>query len=189
MKRQQYVALLRGINVGGKNLIRMTDLKSCFEAAGYYDVVTFIQSGNVLFTAGETDLTHLTEQIEAVLSDRFGLEQARVVVVSHKMLGQILKQAPKGFGTEPENYRYDVMFCRKPLSPKEALKSISLNPEVDQGAHGTHALYFSRLIAKSAQSRLAKVVQVPFYREITVRNWNTTSKLLALMDARADSLA
>ena len=47
-----HVALLRGINVGGKNLIRMADLKACFEANGYVDVVTYIQSGNVLFTAG-----------------------------------------------------------------------------------------------------------------------------------------
>src|SRR3954447_13025802 len=106
----------------------MTDLKSCFEDAGFSDVVTFIQSGNVLFTSVENDLASLTEGIESILSDRFGLQQARVVVVSHKLLGQILKQAPEGFGTEPANYRYDVMFCRKPLNPRQALKEIVLNP-------------------------------------------------------------
>ena len=50
----QYVALLRGINVGGKNLIKMTELKICFEQQGFRDVTTYIQSGNVLFKSGES---------------------------------------------------------------------------------------------------------------------------------------
>ena len=51
----QYVALLRGINVGGNNLIKMADLKACFEAQGFGNVATYIQSGNVLFTSDDTD--------------------------------------------------------------------------------------------------------------------------------------
>ena len=65
-----HVALLRGINVGGKNLIRMADLKACFEEGGFADVATFIQSGNVLFTAGGT-ATELTDRIERLLSSAF----------------------------------------------------------------------------------------------------------------------
>ncbi len=61
----QYLALLRGINVGGKNIIKMAELKACFEANGFGDVATYIQSGNVLFSTPGGDLTSLTGQIEA----------------------------------------------------------------------------------------------------------------------------
>ena len=60
-----YVALLRGINVGGKNLIRMPALKACFEENGFEDVSTYIQSGNVLFSSSETSNAELTDRIEA----------------------------------------------------------------------------------------------------------------------------
>jgi uncharacterized protein (DUF1697 family) len=65
------VALLRGINVGGKNLIRMPALKACFEENGFDDVVTYIQSGNVLFTAPTTPAAELTRRIEAMLAQAF----------------------------------------------------------------------------------------------------------------------
>ncbi len=76
-----YVALLRGINVGGSNLIRMAALKACFEAEGFGDVATYIQSGNVLFTAGRANQQALTGQIEKALSRSFAY-QSRVVVRS-----------------------------------------------------------------------------------------------------------
>ena len=63
-----YVALLRGINVGGSNLIRMVALKACFEAKGFRDVATYIQSGNVLFTASRGNQATLTGRIEKALS-------------------------------------------------------------------------------------------------------------------------
>ena len=59
----RYVALLRGINVGGKNLIRMPALKAAFEAAGFEDVSTYIQSGNVLFSSPSRSARRLTEEI------------------------------------------------------------------------------------------------------------------------------
>jgi uncharacterized protein (DUF1697 family) len=55
----KYLALLRGINVGGNNIIKMVDLKACFEKMGFLDVSTYIQSGNVLFSSPETSLTKL----------------------------------------------------------------------------------------------------------------------------------
>lgn len=69
----RYVALLRGINVGGKNLIRMPDLKRCFEEMGFADVVTYIQSGNVIFAAGDAagDRAGIVQRIEAGLAERF----------------------------------------------------------------------------------------------------------------------
>jgi len=99
----RYVALLRGINVGGKHSIRMTDLKACFEAQGLDDVATYIQSGNVVFTA--------------------------------------------------------------------------------RGGKGV--LYFSRLVARVTESQLARVVKLPIYKSMTIRNWRTTTTLAQMVDGEA----
>src|SRR5436190_20834855 len=80
-----YVALLRGINVGGRNPIKMPALKDCFEANAFEDVATYIQSGNVLFTSPETRASELTRRIEAMLAEAFGYE-ATVVVRNRRQM-------------------------------------------------------------------------------------------------------
>lgn len=179
----RYLALLRGINVGGNNLIRMADLKACFEGMGFSDVVTYIQSGNVVFTAKAGSAAGLTEKIEKELAARFAYP-ARVVVVSHAELREAVRGAPKGFGADPAKYRYDVIFLKKPLSAKAAMKSVSVRPGVDAAHLGKRVLYFSRLVARATQSRLSKVVQTPAYQHMTIRNWNSATALLAIMDGR-----
>jgi uncharacterized protein (DUF1697 family) len=71
-----YVALLRGINVGGKNLIKMPELKACFEVAGFQEVVTYIQSGNVPFRSAGSGSAALARRIEEMLTSTFGYRQA-----------------------------------------------------------------------------------------------------------------
>ncbi len=66
----RYIALLRGINVGGKNLIKMPDLRACFEENGFLSVVTYIQSGNVIFESEESSAPRLTQRIETMLGAR-----------------------------------------------------------------------------------------------------------------------
>jgi uncharacterized protein (DUF1697 family) len=179
-----YVALLRGINVGGGNIIKMADLKACFEASKFKNVSTYIQSGNVLFESTETDQGKLISKIEKALSRTFSPYKARVMLRSHAELLQIVREAPKGFGREPQKFRYDVLFLKEPMTAAEAMTSMTTKPGVDVVAMGSDVLYFSRLIAKAAQSHLARIVSLPVYQHMTIRNWNTTSKLLALMDAR-----
>ena len=181
MKNNHYLALLRGINVGGKNIIKMADLKACFESLGFADVVTYIQSGNVLFKSAEKDKAKLTTMIEKGLSARFNYS-ARLVIVTHKELKKTVVSAPRGFGSDPEKFRYDVLFLKEPLTPKEAMKSVSTKDSVDAAFIGEHVLYFSRLISKAPQSHLTKIISMPVYQSMTIRNWNTTTKLLALME-------
>jgi len=176
----RYVALLRGINVGGNNLIKMTALKSCFEKQGLTDVSTYIQSGNVVFTADAAGAHALVARIERALGTAFDYE-ANVVLRTRKQMQEIVSRAPKGFGTQPDKYRYDVIFLRPPLTAAAAIKSVPTAPGVDQAHAGTGVLYFSRLIAEASRSRLSKIVSSPIYKSITIRNWNTTTKLLQLM--------
>ena len=126
----RYLALLRGINVGGNNIIRMVDLKACFESMGFDRVVTYIQSGNVLFDSSENDMEKLTNTIENSLSDRFAYN-ARVVLITQKMVQRVVAQAPNGFGTEPEAYRYDVFFLKEPMTTTVAKESIKTRDGVD----------------------------------------------------------
>ena len=178
---KQYVALLRGINVGGKNLIKMADLKACFEELGYVDVLTYIQSGNVIFRAGESENAGLERTLEAALSESFHYEST-VVVRSEGEIMEIVKHAPSGFGSDPEAYRYDVIFLKAPLTSTEAMKSITTKDGVDQAFTGEGVLYFSRLTSRASQSRLSRIVSMPIYQSMTIRNWNTTTKLLNLME-------
>jgi uncharacterized protein (DUF1697 family) len=184
MATAQYLALLRGINVGGGNLIKMTDLRACFEKTGLENVATYIQSGNVIFDSREGDAGRLTRNLERALSRTFSPYQATVVLCSHEKLRQIVRRAPRGFGSESKERRYDVVYLKEPLTPAEALKSVTTKEGVDEVFVGPSVLYFSRLIARATQSHLPRIASLPVYQGMTIRNWNTTSKVLALMDAR-----
>jgi uncharacterized protein (DUF1697 family) len=174
------VALLRGINVGGKNLIKMPALKACFEAGGFDDVSTYIQSGNVLFSASGAKPAELTHRIESMLAESFDYIPT-VVVRSRAQMQAIVDKAPRGFGTRPSTYRYDVIFLKEPLKAAAAIKALDPKPGVDEVHAGTGVIYSSRLEARATSSRLNKIVGSPIYPSVTIRNWNTTTKLLALM--------
>ena len=176
------VALLRGINVGGNNMISMVALRACFEEAGFTDVATYIQSGNVLFTPRrEMTTAALTKALEALLTSAFNY-QATVVVRDKQQMAAVVKQAPKGFGTKPDLYRYDVTFLKEPLTGPDALKVWPIKEGVDAVWAGPGVIYSSRLVAKAAESRMNRLVALPIYKRMTIRNWNTTTKLVALMD-------
>jgi len=177
-----YVALLRGINVGGNNLIKMTALKACFEGLGFHNVRTYIQSGNVLFLTRDLDPAALTGQIEDALSTTFSY-RSRVVIRSHQEMTAIVGQAPQDFGRDPDAYRYDVIFLKEPLTAAEAMQSVSTKDGVDRAYPGEGVLYFSRLTSKASQSRLTRIISLPVYQSMTIRNWNTTTRLLSMMEA------
>jgi uncharacterized protein (DUF1697 family) len=179
----RYVALLRGINVGGKNPIPMAGLKTCFEENGFDDVRTYIQSGNVVFSFASTDQAELTRQIERKLRTTFAHYDASVVIRSRSQMRAIVDKAPEGFGKEPAKFRYDVIFLKPPLTAKTALKSLSMKEGVDRGWAANGVLYFSRLTIRATSSRLNRVVSLPIYQQMTIRNWNTTTKLRELLDA------
>ena len=183
-RMNRYVALLRGINVGGRNPIRMTELRRCFEEQGFRDVATYIQSGNVLFTTAESITGDLVRRIEELLALTFNY-RASVVLRSRRQMQSIVARAPKGFGTEPTKYRYDVIFLKAPLTASAAMKSVVLREGVDEAHAGPGALYFSRLSSKAAQSRINKLVVLPIFKQMTIRNWNTTTKLLRLLEDAA----
>ncbi|MFT3714151.1 MAG: DUF1697 domain-containing protein [Archangium sp.] len=176
------VALLRGINVGGKNLIKMPALKACFERVpGVSEVSTYIASGNVAFTAAKAT-TALATKLSRAIRSEFGAE-VPVTLRDAKQLQAVLKSAPRGFGQQPKKYGYNVIFLFEPLKSREAVKHIELREGVDGVATGPGVLYAWRLAARASSSKISKIVYTPIYSQLTIRNWNTTVALRELTSA------
>lgn len=174
------MALLRGINVGGKNPVPMADLRTAFESEGFTAVRTYIQSGNVLFSSDQPR-AELEERIETMLEKRFGMALV-VVVRSRRQLRAAIEMAPDGFGTSPDTFHSDVIFLRSPLTPKKAMTVVQVRDGVDQAWPGTGVIYFARLSERRTESRLSRIVGTSEYQQMTVRNWSTASKLGTLID-------
>ena len=174
-----YLALLRGINVGGKNLIKMTDLRAAFEEMGFTDVVTYIASGNVFFRAPRQKREELAAGMESRLSRRFDTE-LKVVLLTDAQLRQVIEGAPRGFGGK--SHLCDVLFLRKPLTVKKAFNALEFREGIDRAWPGPGVIYFSRLASRASGSRLSKYAVLPEYKNTTIRSWTTTKKLLLKME-------
>ncbi len=176
-----YVILIRGINVGGKNKIPMTALKAQLEEQGFDDVITYIQSGNVILKSN-LDAKTLAPQIETLLSNKFKLDSPtiKVLVLTRAQLQTVIDDKPDGFGEEPDKYHSDAIFLIG-ITPDEALPAFSPREGVDKVWPGEGVIYSQRLSSQRTKSRLNKVMAAPAYKLMTIRNWNTTTKLLDML--------
>lgn len=110
----RYVALLRGINLGGRNRVVMADLRQLTEALGHTEVATYIQSGNVLFTSPDTDCDALADAIEQAIAASLAVRPA-VVVLSEADLAQVIADNP--FPGEANPRCLHAVFRRRDLAP------------------------------------------------------------------------
>jgi uncharacterized protein (DUF1697 family) len=181
MAGMRYVALLRGINVGGKSTIRMADLKECVEALGYDDVSTFIASGNVLFETKERSAAKLESAIERALERRFQLP-ITVVVRSRAEVGRIVKAIPaKWIGND--RLRVNVAFVRRTLDGRKLARQLPPREGIDEVVATRSAVIWATRRDALTRSGMQKLVGDPAYKDLTVRNVNTTLKLHELLDA------
>ena len=179
-----YVILIRGINVGGKNKVSMTGLKKCLEELGFSKVSTYIASGNVILESGKRP-DEIKAQIEAALPERFKLdsELIRVLVLTRKQLQAVIDNKPKGFGEQPEKYHSDAIFLMG-IDSAQAMPVFDPREGVDNVWPGDGVIYSQRLSAQRTKSRLSKIVGTPVYQSMTLRSWNTTTKLLKILEER-----
>ncbi len=91
----KYVSILRGINVSGQKKIKMTDLKSLYASLGFQDVITYIQSGNVIFTTDSNNKTELKEKIEKAIEEKYAF-RVPVVIRTHREISDIIDNNPLG---------------------------------------------------------------------------------------------
>jgi uncharacterized protein (DUF1697 family) len=177
-----YLILLRGINVGGKNKISMTELKRCLEVMGFSDVLTYIASGNVIVKSNKKAEV-VQALIEKALPENFRLdsELLKVLVLAHSQLKAIVKNKPKGFGEQPNKYHSDAIFLMG-IEAAQAMPVFSPKEGVDKIWIGTGVINSQRLSALRTKSRLNRIMVTPLYKSMTIRSWGTTTGLLDLME-------
>ena len=177
-----YVALLRGINVGGKNKVPMAGLKALLEEIGLEEVRTYIQSGNAIFRSPLAAGT-IARKIEQALTSAFKLddELVKVLVLSHAELKAVVEKRPKGFGAEPDKHHSDAIFLID-LDGEAAFGVFAPREGVDKVWQGEGVIYSQRLSAERTKSRLSRIVGTAPYKSMTIRSWATTLKLLELME-------
>jgi uncharacterized protein (DUF1697 family) len=176
-----FAILLRGINVGGKNIVPMAGLTKCLEELGFADVATYIASGNAML-ASDRPADEIRARIEVALTESFKLdsELIRVLVLSRKQLQFVVDHKPEGFGEQPEKYHSDAIFLMD-IDATQAMPVFNPRDGVDKVWPGDGVIYSQRLSAERARSRLNKIMASPLYKSMTIRNWNTTMKLLEIL--------
>lgn len=176
-----YVVLLRGINVGGKNKVPMAGLKKCLEDLGCSHVVTYIASGNAIVKSEKSPDT-LAAQIEKTLPKNFKLdsELVRVLVLTRKQLQAVIDNKPKHFGEQPGKYHSYALFLIG-IDADQVMPLFNPREGVDKIWSGKGVIYSQRLSVLRVKSRLNIIIGTPAYKAMTIRNWNTTTKLLELL--------
>jgi uncharacterized protein (DUF1697 family) len=173
----RYVALLRGINVGGRAVIKMADLCACIEDLGYGDVRTYIASGNVLFRSAERPAA-LETKIERALEKRFALP-IRVVVRSSREVTRIAESVPARW-IGADDVRVTVGFLMRGTTARSAARLLRPRDEIDELISAPGALMWAT--RKDALTRSGiRLIGTPLYKEMTLRNLNTTLKLAELL--------
>jgi uncharacterized protein (DUF1697 family) len=174
----RYAAFLRGINVGGKKTIKMTELKDAVESLGFKNIKTILASGNLLFDAPETNPSILTQRIEHALKERLGLSIG-VLIRTMEELQRLWKANPfKGVNLTPETRLYVTFLLEKPQS---SLKLPNESSEMDfkiLRVTESEVCSVLTLSEKFGTTDLMAILEKEFGRKVTTRNWNTIEKII-----------
>lgn len=181
----KYVALLRGINVGGKNIVKMDDLKQLFLNLGFHKVKTYIQSGNVLF---ETDLeeTYLHNAIRTGFFERFGFE-SNIILRNINEIGALIDQMPissteiaAAKAADPQVEHLYIYFLDKPPEQSQIdhiCKDLVGSDVLRKGNREVYLLCYQSIRKSKVAVRAAKE-----FPSATLRNWQTVNKLYDLLN-------
>lgn len=178
-KLTTYVALLRGINVGGNASISMMKLKECFESLGYKDVVTYINSGNVIFKHSGGKAEAMTADIEKCVFKNFHIE-IRMIVKTKAEIEAICKKIPAKWANDKDQ-KTDVLFLWKEVDNAKVTKEILTDPKVDEILYAKGAVIWHIDRKHYKESKMQKFIGTHIYKHMTARNVNTARKLLDLM--------
>ena len=173
-----YVALLRGINVGGKNKISMKLLKETFRHLGLESVVTYINSGNVVFVDHQTKAV-LEKKLRQEIYQEYNLD-IPVLIRSLSDFESLMKTLPADWKND-DTMKCDVLFLESGLDEVAVMEKLTVKPGIDTALQASGAIIWSVARENVTRSSLTKIVGTDLYRRVTVRNVNTTRKLYEIM--------
>ncbi|WP_027634434.1 DUF1697 domain-containing protein [Clostridium hydrogeniformans] len=174
-----YVALLRGINVGGKNKIHMKLLKETFVRIGMESVTTYINSGNVIFR----DMKHTKLEITTFIQEAIFRDfQLKIKVLVHNIndFENMMKIIPDSWKND-ESMRSDVLFLWEEIHRETLLAELKIKPQIDTVIYVSGAILWAVDKGNITKSGLQKLVGTSLYKNMTVRNVNTTRKIYEIM--------
>ncbi len=175
-----YVALLRGINVGGNHKVPMPQLKLLFENLGHKKVATYINSGNIIFES-ELPTTSLESDLTNAFVEEFGFSAAILV----RSIDQI-KTTADGLDPLWENnsdQKTDVIFLPNDIKSPSVLKTISVDPVIDTLIYVDGAIIWHIDRSNYSRSGMNNFIKNPLYKKVTVRNCNTVRKVHEIMQS------
>lgn len=170
----KYVALLRGINVGGKKKVEMKWLKKAFEELGFGQVVTYINSGNVIFESRKTK-AEIKNLVEKKLKDELGEEHV-VLVKTEKEMREIAIKIPKEWQNNSEE-KTDVAYLFDEVDNEDILEKLPVRKEYVKMVYAKGAVIWHVKRENYNKSQLNKMVGGKIYQLMTVRNVNTARRL------------
>lgn len=173
-----HLALLRGINVGGKNKVEMARLRAMFETLGHRDVTTYINSGNVVFRSDQP-ANQLRPAIEEAIEGMFGLE-LMVLIRDLGSMDHVDEVLPSTW-VHDKTAKTNVMFLDDPIDTPDLVDRLGAKPGIDRVAYAPGAILWNTDAADWTKSGSMKLAGSAVYRQMTVRNVNTFRKLLVLM--------
>ena len=173
-----YVALLRGINVGGNNKVEMKKLKITFELLGFTNVVTYINSGNIVFKCVSEGQGIIANKIEKAIKKDSGLD-IKVLLRSFKDIKTICKKLPDTW-VKNEVMRTDVMFLWEKIDTPKIIEHLKINL-VDNVKYISGAVLWNVEGKNYSKSGMLKLVGTELYGNMTIRNVNTVRKLHQIM--------
>lgn len=179
-----YAALLRGINVGGNNKIDMKLLKKAFEQTGLKAVVTYINSGNVVFTDSEHTKPELAALIEKAIYTDFQLD-IKVLIRSIREYDSMMEGLPEDWKNDGDT-KCDVLFLGEEIDREALMAEIGAKPQIDTVIYTPGAILWSVAKRNVTKSGLMKLAGSSLYKSMTVRNVNTARKLYEIMRMQVD---
>jgi uncharacterized protein (DUF1697 family) len=180
-----YLALLRGINVGGKMKVNMADLKACFEKLGYGNVQTYGNSGNVIFTAASTDRRQLESHLEEALATNFS-SSISVFIRSLDDMKEVREAIPKDWQTSSER-KYDIIFLGQTIDHPKIVHDLEPKPDIEELQYRPGVLFWAVNICDSSKSNVSKIVGTAIHQEMTVRGPGTIRKVYELMSRLSEA--
>lgn len=179
MKR--YVALLRGINISGKNKVPMAELKKGFEKLDFEEVKTYLNSGNVIFSSDEDDTKKLIDQIQVMIKNQFNLEIPIFVILREK-LEDILQNAPNWWGNGNKEIYDNLIFIMPPAKFSDVYSEIGEPKKELENIEGYKEVIFWSFSRKDYQKTnwWSKTANANISTKLTIRTANTVRKIVKM---------